>query len=70
MIIEIKCKTCKKLYTVVVEQADYDTWQSDGRTGGPKRHIQNALPYLSADDRELLISQTCGPCFDALFGGP
>lgn len=28
---------------------------------------QRAFPGMSEDDRELLISQTCGPCFDALF---
>ena len=31
--------------------------------------IQNAMPYLSADEREVLISGTCGPCFDRMFGG-
>ena len=29
--------------------------------------IQNAMPNLSADDRELLISGICGPCFDKMF---
>ena len=30
--------------------------------------IQDAMPYLSADERELLISGTCGTCFDKMFG--
>ncbi len=28
--------------------------------------IQNALPELTADEREIMISQTCGDCFDYL----
>ena len=30
--------------------------------------IQNAMPYLNADEREILISKTCGDCFDEIFG--
>ena len=33
------------------------------------KYIQDAMPYLSADERELLISGTCGTCFDKMFGG-
>lgn len=28
---------------------------------------QDAYPYLSADDRELLISGVCGICYDKMF---
>lgn len=28
------------------------------------KHIQAAFPYLSADDRELLMSGICKPCFE------
>jgi len=31
-------------------------------------HLQDAMPQLSADERELLISATCGSCFDRMFG--
>lgn len=31
------------------------------------KHIQSVLPTEKADTRELLISGTCGPCFDAMF---
>ena len=31
--------------------------------------IQNALPELSDDERELFISGTCGACFDLMFPG-
>jgi hypothetical protein len=43
-------------------EADYERWQNG-------EHIQNVAPYLSADDRELLISGMCGKCFDEIFAG-
>lgn len=30
--------------------------------------IQDALPYLSPDDREMLISRTCPTCWTKTFG--
>lgn len=30
--------------------------------------IQDAMPYLSDGEREILISKTCGECWDAMFG--
>ena len=41
---------------------DYTSWENGAL-------IQTAMPYLSADEREVLISGMCGPCFDNLFGG-
>ena len=35
--------------------------------GTEGRMRQDALPELSCDERELLISGTCGACFDKLF---
>jgi hypothetical protein len=29
--------------------------------------IQDAMPELSADERQLLISGTCGKCWDKMF---
>jgi hypothetical protein len=54
------CTTCCKEYTLHISMNDYDEW-----TRG--KHAQNAFPYLTADERELLISGTCGPCFDSMF---
>jgi len=44
------------------EDRDFIRWEEEGEL------IQNALPYLSADERELLISGICGGCFDKMFG--
>jgi hypothetical protein len=30
-------------------------------------YAQDAFPHLTADERELLISGTCGSCFNAMF---
>jgi hypothetical protein len=40
---------------------DYAAWKKK------KKLIQDAMPYLEADLRELFLSKTCGSCFDKLF---
>lgn len=59
--VEVICRECGVTYKLVVDMAAYTRWQRG------EANIQACLPSLSPDDRELLISQTCGPCFDALF---
>ena len=56
-----KCWSCEDVHNLEVSQDGWEAWQSGGL-------IQDALPELSADDRELLISETCGVCWDQLFG--
>ena len=60
--IQATCRQCKESVEMSVNRQDMVDWQ-----GG--KHIQHAMPYLSADQRELLISGTCGTCFDKMFGG-
>jgi hypothetical protein len=48
---------CHEVFTIRVAEADFQRWNT----------IQNAMPYLGASDRELLISGTCGTCFDEMF---
>ena len=55
------CLQCGTTVHISVLQPDFEKWQ-----GGEL--IQNAMPYLSPDEREILISGTCGPCFDRMFG--
>lgn len=61
-VVEVQCRSCGRFVDVYVNVDDFNAWQ-DGEL------IQNAFPYLSADEREILISRTCGPCFDKMFGG-
>lgn len=56
----VECLECHRVYTFDISRGDYYDWQHG-------KHAQNAFPYLTADERELLISRTCGPCFDKMF---
>lgn len=55
-----KCVQCRQTTVMHVHKIDYNKW----RKGTP---IQTAIPYLSTDERELLISNICGFCFDRMF---
>ena len=57
----VGCIKCAEAQHITVGHADLDAWQ-----GG--KNIQDAMPYLSVDDRELLISGICGECFDKIYG--
>ena len=58
----IECRICKNNYVVDVDMEKYTSWK-DG-----SGYIQDIMPELSADDRELLISNTCGNCWIEIFG--
>lgn len=60
--ITITCKMCKKTYTIVVTTAQKNELDKPNR-----KHIQEILPTHTADERELLISQICGKCWDKMF---
>ena len=45
----------------LVPEEGFHNWQG-------RALIQNALPELTADERELLISGTCPSCWDRMFG--
>lgn len=59
---KVSCKNCLKTFVLKVNKADLFAWIRGTL-------IQKALPYLTADERELLISETCGECWEKLFGG-
>jgi hypothetical protein len=61
-VLTIDCHNCHKSHQVKVNMEAYNQWK-DGEA-----LIQDALPELSAAERELLMSQTCGSCWDQLFG--
>ena len=60
--IQATCQHCKESSELAVNKQDIIDW-----TAG--KYIQDAMPYLSADERELLISGTCGKCWENMFGG-
>lgn len=61
-IIVTQCPFCGSINEVGVNEADYWDWQ-DGEL------VQNAFPYLSADEREMLITHICPICWEKMFGG-
>lgn len=61
MTVVTKCPMCGKVTLVDVRSADYDAWQHG-------KHVQDAFPYLPADEREMLITGICSECWDKMFG--
>jgi len=59
-IIVTVCPFCGHINEIGVNEDDYWDWQ-DGEL------VQNAFPYLSADEREVLISGLCYDCQSDLF---
>jgi hypothetical protein len=60
----IECRECSKSYAIPVTLYQLNSWQ-DGEL------IQNIMPELGRDTRELFISGTCSECWDKMFGlGP
>lgn len=59
-IISATCVDCGKTQQFEVATAHYDAW-SNGAL------IQNALPEVPLEQREILISGMCSVCFDLLF---
>ncbi len=57
-----QCPFCGHAHEIEVNEADYWDWQ-DGALA------QDAFPYLSADERELLISGIDSECWNKMFGG-
>lgn len=62
--IYLKCRVCDGSVILEVNEKDLDAYQS-----GEVWYVQDAFPYLSAGEREMLISGTCDPCFTLMFPG-
>lgn len=56
------CPMCGEKHEVWVNQLDYSRWERNGVL------IQDAFPYLTADEREIIKTGICGRCWDELFG--
>lgn len=54
------CNSCGEDVCLWVEDDDYKDWVNG-------KLCQDAFPYLNAGQREILVSGTCGRCFDLLF---
>lgn len=56
-----KCVFCGKEFSVEVREEDFFAWEMGGL-------VQECFPYLSADEREFLISRICPTCWKKTFG--
>lgn len=57
--IKTKCFECLTNFSLMVDPVDRGRMQLGV-------HIQDAMPYLTAGERELIISNTCEKCFDTM----
>ena len=55
------CPVCKKRQSVMVNIKDYIRWERGELT-------QRCFPYLSAEEREIIISGVCPDCWENMFG--
>lgn len=58
----VVCGHCRKEYNIMADRNDMEAWLSGDK------YIQDALSYLSASERELLISATCNTCWKQMYG--
>ncbi len=59
--IVVVCPICGEEHFIFANVEDVWAWE-DGEL------VQNAFPYLSADEREILISGICPECWAKMFG--
>lgn len=59
-LITVQCCVCKRWVALRVDKDDLAAVQHG------KALIQDACPYLSADERELFLTGTCRACWDLL----
>lgn len=59
---KVTCSHCSCTYDLLVNPEDVISWQAGSG------YIQDLMPYLTAAERELLISGTCDNCWTNMFG--
>lgn len=60
VVLKPQCMKCGKVVPI-------ETNENDVMELNEGKHIQDVMPYLSRNEREILISNFCGECFDNLF---
>lgn len=61
MTVERQCPLCGKITAIEVNFEEFAAWK-----GGAL--IQDAMPHMSVDDREILMTGICPQCWDSQFG--
>ena len=60
-VFKVACRFCGSVYELSIAPSDVTRWRSG-------EFIQDAMPYLTAEERELLISGTCNDCWEEMLG--
>lgn len=61
--LQVRCVICNQIKTVTVLEDDAYEFLNPNR----ERNIQHIFPYLSPEQRELLISHICPECWNDMF---
>ena len=59
--VETSCPFCGSVTRLSLNWDDFTDWQ-DGT-----KLVQDAFPYLNADERELLMTGICSECWEKMF---
>ena len=60
--VNVPCGFCNAKYSIVMTESQFNELMSPHR-----RHIQDIIPELAPEMRELFISGMCPKCWDKLF---
>ena len=60
--LDLTCSHCGQLFIINVNKKDFNEYMNH------EKYIQDALPYLTSGDRELILSKTCNECYNKMFG--
>ena len=58
--IATSCPFCHDISLIEVNEDDFNRWEEG-------EHTQDVFPYLSASDRERLITGICPECWERMF---
>jgi len=61
-VFDVTCVHCGITYQLIANAKDVQAWKNN------EGYIQDLLAYLSPAEREMLISGTCGTCWQQIWG--
>jgi hypothetical protein len=59
--LDLICHNCGQLFIINVNKEDFNKYMNH------EGYIQDVLPYLTAGERELILSKTCNDCYNKMF---
>lgn len=63
----VKCPICQKDQILKFDKEQTEAFNAGLELVRQGMLIQHAFPFLSSNERELLISGTCSKCWDEMF---